>query len=172
MNHSPNFRDLTGKIFGKLTVVEFSRIEQERERERAIWVCQCSCGRKIDVRGYNLESGNTRSCGCSRIMFPSRLRHGFSRKGNRRPVYHSWQAMKSRCTNPKLKQYKDYGGRGITYCKRWETFENFRDDMFPTWKPGLTLDRIDNEKGYEKSNCRWATRYQQIHNRRTLQRKS
>jgi len=75
--------------------------------------------------------------------------------------------MKERCYKPKDSRYKWYGARGITVCDRWlESFENFRDDMLSTWKPGLTLDRIDNDGNYEPSNCRWTTKSEQSFNRR------
>ena len=81
-------------------------------------------------------------------------------------AYSSWRDMKSRCSNQKRRQYKDYGGRGITVCKRWLKFENFYADMGER-PPGLTLERVNNEKGYSPKNCRWATRAEQNANRRT-----
>jgi hypothetical protein len=81
-------------------------------------------------------------------------------------IYGSWYAMKQRCNNPKNKQYKDYGGRGIKYIPAWDTFETFEKDMSLEYQKNLTLDRIDNSKGYSKENCRWATRKQQNQNKR------
>src|SRR3990172_10547041 len=96
-----------------------------------------------------------------------KLKHGMNQKGNRHPVYRAWENLKARCLNPNDTGYKDYGGRGISVCDRWlNSFENFRDDMLPTWQKRLQLDRIDNNGNYEPSNCRWATRSQNVKNRR------
>lgn len=81
-------------------------------------------------------------------------------------IYCSWYAMKQRCDNPNYKQFKDYGGRGISYSKEWKFFENFKKDLGSSYKKGLTLDRKDNNLGYSFDNCRWASRQEQSENKR------
>jgi hypothetical protein len=93
------------------------------------------------------------------------FRHGYC-IGKTAPTYHSWHAMKRRCSDPKVQKFAHYGGRGITYDPRWETFENFLEDMGP--KPaGHSLERLHNNEGYSKGNCIWATRSTQMLNRRS-----
>lgn len=91
--------------------------------------------------------------------------HGHDKRGMRSKTYASWRSMRERCFNQKNKQYTDYGGRGITVCERWNDFVNFLADMGEVPK-GLTLERVDNEKGYSPDNCLWASRASQVRNRR------
>lgn len=93
------------------------------------------------------------------------IKHGMSYH----PCYRAWQDMKDRCYNQNNKRYKDYGARGITVCDSWlASFDNFAADMLPSWKQGLSLDRIENEGNYEPDNCRWATRSEQQRNKRSF----
>jgi hypothetical protein len=121
----------------------------------------------VNVRAAYLSSSRGRSCGClGREIHKAQgkvlnLIHG---KANT-PIYRLWKSMKNRCFNVNNKSYLDYGGRGITVCERWLKFENFFADMGER-PQGKSLDRINNNGGYEPSNCRWATSKQQVHNRR------
>lgn len=131
---------------------------------------RCSCGNEKILQDSRVKSGNTKSCGCLRrgkMQLLGRIQglkfktHGLTNS----PIYVSWSCMKTRCRNPKSGNYAYYGGRGITYCPEWESFENFYSDMFP--RPmGKTLDRIDPLGNYCKDNCKWSTYKEQVNNRR------
>jgi hypothetical protein len=126
---------------------------------RAYFICQCDCGRQKSIRVDGVLSGHSKSCGCFNPK--GRLIHGHARS----PEYKVWVAAKQRCKNQKDARYKDYGGRGISLSPDWESFENFHRDMGSRPSSLHTLDRIDNNKGYEKENCRWTTQPVQQRNR-------
>ena len=116
--------DLTGKTFGRLTVIERAKMRPGAE---AHWRCSCSCGASKVIAGHALRSGKTRSCGCFNKEW---ARKRFTTHGLRKSrVYSIWAAVLTRCTNPKAINYPIYGGRGITVCPEWESFENFFEDM-------------------------------------------
>ena len=127
---------------------------------RARYLCECVCGAKREVMHRYLVSGLSKSCGCIRTS--TNKTHGRSETND----YRSWQAMLNRCRNKKTKHFHRYGGRGITVCDRWLSFENFLEDMGER-PAGMTIDRINPDGNYEPGNCRWANRVTQGRNKAT-----
>ena len=156
----PSVVDLTGKSFGRLTVV--SRAANS-PHGKARWVCRCECGTDVTVVGATLTRGATSSCGCSRReKMASRQRtHGLSKSS---PIYGIWKGMRKRCSDPSDRFYHRYGGRGIGVCDRWLDFANFHHDMIGTYRPGLTIERRDVDSGYSPENCCWVTLAEQFKN--------
>lgn len=147
-----NFKDLTGKKFNNLTVVN---IIDTGVSSYVYYNCICDCGNYKEVRAGNLRSGQVKSCGCllRKCLIDRNKTHGLT--GH--PLHNLWFKIKERCENPKCSNYHNYGGRGITICERWKVFKNFYDDMILGYKKGLEIDRINNNGNYEFSNCRWVS---------------
>jgi len=156
---------MVGDRFGRLVVI---RLAYRDKRRQARWECRCDCGRTSTPGQSALNSGKTTSCGHHRKNFAN-VKHGYSPVG-RTPTYRSWSSMWTRCTNANAPDYKWYGGRGITICKRWKKFENFLADMGER-PDGTTLDRKSVNGNYTPSNCRWATDSEQQNNRRNSKTK-
>jgi len=159
---SSQFRNLTGQIFGQLTVLGYAGWEKGSQ-----WVCECSCGNITKVRASSLTCQNTRSCGCFRPQNATGpITHGEARSVNGRGTaeYKAYLSAKARCNNPNTIQYTDYGGRGIEFC--FESYPEFLQELGRKPTPQHSLDRIDTNGHYEKGNVRWATIQEQRRNKR------
>lgn len=158
--------DLTGKRFGRLTVIGV----EDNGKRKTYYACQCDCGNVKVVRSDALLSGCTVSCGCKkkeqdRINLTANHSHKMS--GTR--MYNIWVGLKGRCNNPNDPRYDRYGGRGISVCDEWNTsFQSFYDWAINNgYSDDLTIDRIDNDGNYEPTNCKWSTNKEQCNNRAT-----
>jgi hypothetical protein len=126
----------------------------------------CHCGNEFETNTASVKSGHTKSCGCTR--YENARKASTKHNLTHHPLYNIWNAMINRTTNSTHQSFSNYGGRGIKVCERWINVANFIDDMYPSYIDGLTIDRIDNNKGYDPSNCRWATKSIQSQNTRVI----
>lgn len=152
-----------GMRFGRLTILRLS--EKRGIKNRQVFVCQCDCGKIRDIARGSITSGDTTSCGCygSERKKVQNKTHGL----RYHPLNAIWRGMKARCKSKDPHHARVYADRGITVCPEWNDFKKFYDDMIGTWKPGLWIERIDNNLGYSKSNCKWATQIEQVRNKTT-----
>ena len=165
-----NKADLSGKKFGRLTVIRFLKPE-ERDGKRHTWLCQCDCGKTVQVEGSRLIDGHTRSCGCLIADFIGNLNKKY--KHTSRRLYTVYKGMLTRCYNKKHREYHNYGKRGIVVCQEWlDDFDNFAEWAYENgYKDDAdfhecTLDRKNVDEGYNPTNCRWVTNQVQQNNRR------
>ena len=160
-------RDITGLQVGYLTALRYAG----SNGKSSLWLVRCVCGNEKILEAGELlkmrKRGVKASCGCMKrkTISEKNKKHGMSKH----PAFGVWHCMKQRCETPTHPAWKNYGGRGITVCPEWSaSFDAFWRDMGPTYRQGLTLDRIDNDKGYSKANCRWATHKTQAANTRNV----
>ncbi len=168
---SRKYKSITNQKFGRLTAIKW---HSSNKFGLSKWECICDCGNNRVVLAGDLISGHTKSCGCFRREETKKLglksqKHGHAKNGKITTEYLSWVAMKQRCLNPNVPFYDNYGGRGITICKRWLKFENFIEDMGLKPNSTYSLDRIDVNGNYTLENCRWTSARNQLLNRRSLQ---
>lgn len=168
-----SFNDLTGKVFGKLTVIKLD--EERSTKQRKYWICRCECGNTISTRSDYLIGGKSVSCGCYRdsVLKENSFKKSHGMYGTR--FYKIWDSMIGRCHRKSSTTYERYGGRGIKVCKRWrEDFMNFYNDMYDSYcnhvrqygEKDTTIERLDYNKNYCKSNCCWKTIEEQSYNKR------
>lgn len=182
--------DLIGKRFGRLTVIGFAGVK----KHHAQWLCKCDCGLTTLSYAYQLNSGAKKSCGCLRIEEAARhvpaamkgednptYKHG-GKSGGVERLYMTWWNMLKRCETASSNRYESYGGRGISVCSEWHDYAAFREWAYangyydqPEYLPRaqkLSIDRIDPDKNYEPSNCRWVTLSENVASRNKAHSKS
>lgn len=155
-------KDISGQKFERLLVVSFV----ERKKNQSLFLCKCDCGNYVTKSSNALKTGHNKSCGCLNYELTKKrsTTHGLSKH----PLFSRWCDMKNRCYYKKHNRYKNYGGKGVKVCDEWHSFINFFNwAMENNWEKKLSIDRIDNSKNYEPSNCKFSTVKEQNRNRTT-----
>jgi hypothetical protein len=155
--------DVTGVRFGMLTAMHRVRNNPSGTTR---WMFRCDCGTIKELTLNNVKAGLTKSCGCLHLEHRYQCKHGHARQSKATTEYKAWYGLIQRCHNASNKDYIAYGGRGITVCDSWASFENFLRDMGRKPSKEYSIDRINTNGNYEPSNCRWATPEQQSRNKR------
>lgn len=161
MPRNCRFIDRTNRRYGRLLVLSFAGVKNKK----TMWRCICDCGNELIVKGELLANGHTKSCGC----LSTQIKRAPKKHGLRyHPLYHTWLNMKDRCLNPNNSHYHIYGGRGVGICDEWKAnFTSFYEWAIANgWSKGLSIERIDVNKGYYPENCIWIPLSQQSLNKR------
>jgi hypothetical protein len=183
VNRHSRIVDISGRKSGRLTVLEY---RGKSKNGTSLWLCRCECGKEMIVLRSHLFGNGTKSCGCLVVekfveMRKARVSHGHAYRGKWSQEFRAWHAMKCRCHLACMKGYKNYGGRGIQVCERWNgrlSFLDFLSDLGLKPSPQHSLDRINNDGNYSCGKCRqcksmgwslnvkWSTKLEQDNNRR------
>lgn len=166
MTKNPRIIDMTGRRIGLWTVL---RQDGNYPGGGALWRCVCDCGSERNVGGADLRGHKSTNCGCQKAEKTGDRARTHGGTGSR--LYSVWQNMNKRCNNPRAPRYENYGGRGISICAEWASFEPFREWAVANgYDDALSIERIDVDGNYTPENCTWADAKAQARNRRFVKR--